>query len=49
MPRELFDQLNAYVDGLNEKRSYPKLTRTDVVLGAIDWVIRTKAQWETRK
>jgi hypothetical protein len=48
MPKALFDQLNGYVDDLNEKRSYPKLTRTDVILGALDWVIRTNAKWETR-
>lgn len=48
MPKALFDELNRYVSGLNEKRSYPKLTRTDVILGALDWVIRTNAKWESR-
>jgi hypothetical protein len=48
MPNTLLDEFDHYIDRLNEKRSYPKLTRTDVILGVLDWVIRTNAKWETK-
>lgn len=48
MPQSLLDSLNDYVAKLNESRGYPKLSRTDVLLGVVDWVIRTKPNWEAK-
>ena len=48
MPDELADRLDAYVAALNARRRYPKLTRTGVILGVVDWVIRTGQDWEER-
>lgn len=47
MPDELMARLDAYVESLNEGR-VNKLNRSDVVRGVVDWVVRTRPDWETR-
>ncbi len=42
----LIETLDAYTAQLNEGRDWPHLTRADVVRGILQWVIKTRPNWE---
>lgn len=46
MPQSLLDSLQAYTDELNGNRTWPRLTRSDVVRGVLEWAARTRPNWE---
>lgn len=48
IPRSLIAALDAYTEELNRGRGWPKLTRSDVMRGALEWVARTHPDWESK-
>lgn len=46
IPAELMAALDAWIGEENKLRSWPKLTRSDLVRGVLEWAARTRPNWE---
>jgi hypothetical protein len=49
MPRELLAALDKWQSELNANRTWPKVTRTDLVRGVLEWATRARPKWEGKK
>lgn len=48
IPRSLIAALDEYTEALNKGRGWPKLTRSDVMRGALAWVAKDRPDWEEK-
>lgn len=46
LPREMLVALDKWQAELNSKRTFPQLTRSDLVRGVLEWATRTRPKWE---
>lgn len=46
LPPALLEQLDAWVEQLNETRSWPKVTRSDLIRGVLTWAAQERPDWE---
>ena len=45
VPPEMAVALDAWVEKMNARRTWPKLTRTDVLRSLLDWGVREQPDW----
>lgn len=46
IPKSLVDRLDVWVEEQNQGRSWPKLTRSALIRGVLDWAERERPDWE---
>lgn len=46
--RALLDELDKWAEELNKGRRGPKITRSDLVRGVLDWAAENRPDWEQR-
>lgn len=47
-PPELLTELDRWTEDMNAERTWPKLTRTDLVRGVLAWAAKTRPKWERK-
>jgi hypothetical protein len=45
VPPETLEALDAWVESINETRSWPKVNRSDVLRSLLDWGLKEQPDW----
>jgi hypothetical protein len=46
-PRWLAEELDRWVEQMNQHRRWPKMTRPNLMRGVLQWAIETRPDWES--
>jgi hypothetical protein len=46
LPPALIEHLDSWVEELNQGRSWPKMTRSDLIRGVLAWAAKERPDWE---
>lgn len=45
VPPEMAEALDGWVGQINERRTWPRVTRTDVLRGLLEWGLKERPDW----
>lgn len=46
LPPTLLEQLDVWVEELNQTRTWPRVTRSDLIRGVLIWAAKERPDWE---